>query len=193
MNPVHTNQTTRWLHTALGGAALVVAAQASATVTFYEREGFRGTSFVAERAVDDFQRQRFNDRASSVVVTDGAWEICEDAQFNGRCAVLQPGRYGSLTSVGLNDRVSSVRRAQRAPDAAPAITFYDQADFRGATYTAEQNMPNFVRGGFNDRASSIVVTGGAWEVCSDPRFSGRCTVLRPAARRRRQGTPRSAA
>jgi len=29
--------------------------------------------------------------------------------MNGKCVVLRPGQYPSLTAMGLNDRVSSVR------------------------------------------------------------------------------------
>jgi uncharacterized protein YcfJ len=37
------------------------------------------------------------------------WEACEDTRFQGRCTVLRPGQYPSLTAMGLNDRISSVR------------------------------------------------------------------------------------
>src|SRR5512141_2289595 len=89
----HMNNT---LKTMLGVAGLIVATQAAAQVTFYEREGFRGRSFDTDRPVGNFERFGFNDRAASAVVQDGAWEVCEDARFSGRCVVLQPGRYESL-------------------------------------------------------------------------------------------------
>lgn len=170
---------TRWIPRAAAAAAVLAAAQASAGVTFYDRDGFRGPSFSTQQALVDFGRQGFDDRASSIVVTDGPWEVCEDPRFTGRCTVLRPGRYTSLVAMGLDNRISSVRRAQRPGDAPPAITFYDQEGYSGRSFTTEDSRANFEREGFNDRASSAVVTGGAWEVCSDPRFGGRCTVLRP--------------
>src|SRR6185295_342452 len=45
----------------------------------------------------------------SAVVFGNRWEVCEDVRFSGRCVVLRPGRYPSLTSMGLNNRISSVR------------------------------------------------------------------------------------
>ena len=39
-------------------------------------------------------------------------------------------------------------------------------------------VSSFLDRGFNDRASSIVVTGKRWEVCDDVRYGGRCMVLR---------------
>jgi uncharacterized protein YcfJ len=97
------------LRTAMAAAGVAIAAQASAQVTFYEHDGFSGRSFSADRRVDNFESSGFNDRASSVVVLSERWEVCEHARFGGECAVLRPGRYPSLASMGMNDRVSSVR------------------------------------------------------------------------------------
>ena len=57
-----------------------------------------------------------NDRASSVVVERGEWQVCDDSRFNGRCVVLRAGSYPSLRSLGLNDRVSSLRPASYGGD-----------------------------------------------------------------------------
>jgi uncharacterized protein YcfJ len=84
-------------------------APVAAQVTFYENEGFGGRSFTTDRPLENFQRENFNDRASSVVVAGSPWEVCEDVRFSGRCVVLRAGQYPSLAAMGLNDRVSSVR------------------------------------------------------------------------------------
>jgi uncharacterized protein YcfJ len=63
--------------------------------------------------------------------------------------------------------------------AAAEITFYEREDFQGRTFTTEHEVGNLDRSGFNDRASSAVVSGDRWEVCEDARFGGRCVVLRP--------------
>lgn len=97
------------LRIALAAAGLAFAAQASAQITFYENEGFQGRSFTAQKQVADFERYGFNDRASSVLVQRDRWEVCEDARYGGHCVVLRPGRYPSLASMGMNDRISSVR------------------------------------------------------------------------------------
>ena len=101
------------LRSALAVATVAVSTQAAAEVIFYEREGFQGQSFTTNKQVGNLARFGFNDRASSVVVLDERWEVCEEVKFNGRCAVLRPGRYRSLTAMGLNDRVSSVRIVNR--------------------------------------------------------------------------------
>lgn len=102
-----------FFRTALAVAALAIAAQASAQITFYENDGFQGRSFTTSKQVGDFGRFGFNDRASSVIVAGQRWEVCEDIRFGGRCIVLRPGHYASLRAMGLNDRVSSVRVVSR--------------------------------------------------------------------------------
>ena len=63
--------------------------------------------------------------------------------------------------------------------AAAQITFYENEDFRGRSFAASTWVTDFTRYGFNDRASSAIITSGRWEVCEDVRFEGRCAVLRP--------------
>ena len=61
------------------------------------------------------------------------------------------------------------------------VTFYEREAFQGRSFTADRQVRNFERSGFNDRASSVVVRaerGERWEVCEDVRFGGRCVVLR---------------
>jgi len=89
------------------GAAL--ATHAGAQVTFYQDDNFGGRSFSADQPVDDFVRRGFNDRASSVRVVGEPWQVCEDADYGGRCVVLRPGRYPSLSAMGLENRLSSAR------------------------------------------------------------------------------------
>ena len=95
-------------------AAVSVASLASAQITFYESEDFRGRNFAANSWVSDFSRYGFNDRASSAIVHSGRWEVCVDIRFEGRCVVLSPGNYDSLRAMGMNHRISSVRPAGAA-------------------------------------------------------------------------------
>jgi hypothetical protein len=172
------------LKSALMATALFVSANAVADITFYQGENYHGKPFTTGRQVANLERFGFNDRASSAVVRGKAWEVCDDVRFGGRCVILRPGDYPSLTAMGLSDRISSVREAgRRAPvasaPAAPQITFYEREEYRGRTFTTEQPVRDLDRFGFNNRASSVVVVGDRWEVCEDARFGGRCLTLRP--------------
>lgn len=101
------------LKTVMASAVLTLAGHAAAQITFYEHDNYGGREFTTRGSVENFANNGFNDRASSVVVQRDNWEICENAGFGGQCRVLQPGRYPSLSQMGLNDRVSSVRRVNR--------------------------------------------------------------------------------
>ena len=177
----------------LTAANVVFSAQAMAQATLYANDNFAGQSLRMSSATPSLQRYKFNDRASSIVVVGNRWEVCEDDNFRGRCTVLRPGRYTALYDIGLEDGISSARmiapnervaenRYAPLPGSAPAavsITFFEDERFQGRSYTATGQVPNLKRTGFNDHASSAVVSGERWEVCENNRYKGPCMVLRP--------------
>jgi uncharacterized protein YcfJ len=114
----------RILKMALAVAGVALATQAAAQITLYDGEGFRGPVFTADRAIYDFDPLGFNDRARSLVVSGGTWQVCEDSQFRGRCVVVQPGNYDSLRSMGMSGRISSVRPVD-------SVARYDQVPAPG--------------------------------------------------------------
>ncbi len=65
--------------------------------------------------------------------------------------------------------------------AADRITFYEDDNYGGRQFTADQSVSNFARNGFNDRVRSAVVHDGRWEICVDSDFRGGCGVLAPGA------------
>ena len=177
------------LKTTLGAVTLACSGMAMADVTFYENDNYSGRAFTVHDPIENFQRIGFNDRASSVVVSGRPWEVCDDAAFRGHCFVLRPGNYPSLSSMGLNDRVSSAREVDRngnvpddrwAPQPLPGqVTFYERDNFRGRSFSTTSDVGDFRRSGFNDRASSVTVVGESWQACDDAGFNGHCVFLRP--------------
>ena len=180
---------TKILKTTLGAAALACCGLAMADVTFYEYDNYGGRAFTVHDPIGDFQRIGFNDRASSVVVGGRPWEVCDDTGFRGRCFVLRPGNYPSLSAMGLDNRISSAREAgpdgqiadnRWAPPPLPGqVTFYERDGFRGRSFSTSGDIGDLRRSGFNDRASSVVVVGERWEICDNAGFSGHCMYLRP--------------
>lgn len=73
----------------------------------------------------------------------------------------------------------AVTAVAMAAHATAQVTLYEQNGFQGQSITTSRTVDNLARRGFNDRASSAVVTSERWEVCEDARFNGRCVVLRP--------------
>lgn len=165
-------------------AGIGAATLASAQLTLYEHDNFQGSSFLVNADTENFAPLGFNDRVSSAEVRAGTWQLCEDAGYRGQCVTLTPGRHGSLRAVGMNDRVSSVRRVADGAVGAVgngggAIELFEHDNFQGRRFAAGENTANLAPLGFNDTASSISVSGGQWQLCEDADYRGRCITLGP--------------
>jgi hypothetical protein len=179
--------------TLLAGALAIAAASVTASaadLTLYGGQDFRGRELRANDSIVNLNRTGFNDPASSVIIRNGVWQLCEDAYFHGHCVRLGPGEYPSLREMGLNNRVSSAReirdfghdrRWSREGHGARAV-IYSNRDFRGDRFVVDGNfVPNLANSGFNDRAQSLRIEGGTWTFCSDAYMRGECRTFGPGS------------
>ena len=179
---------------------LAHAAVQAGEMTLFQDDHFRGRSVNVRNDVNDLLRLDFNDKASSIVVRSGSWEVCKDSNFRNSCRVLQPGRYASLP--GMNDSISSVREVRRGggghdgghggnrpgrPDNNGAVLLFPDAGMRGQPVRLDNEVNDLNRYRFNDRAQSIVINYGRWEFCADANFRGRCVVMGPGSYNRIDG------
>ncbi len=93
----------------VGAAAFIFSTGAFAEITLYQGESFRGRALTTAHQIQDLARTPFADRAGSVVVDGGEWEVCDSPQFGGRCVTLRAGSYDSASSMGLDYGIASVR------------------------------------------------------------------------------------
>jgi len=154
------------------GCATAMAAVA-ADITFYGQDNMRGRSFTANGPIDNFEGTGFNDRASSLVIHGGSWQVCSDAYFRGRCVNLARGEYPSLRSMGLENAVSSARPV------GGSMALFDLPNFGGRGVTLDNDAANFEPLGINDRAASAIVYEGTWQLCQHADFNGACITLAP--------------
>jgi hypothetical protein len=93
--------------------ALAMGAWASmsgaADLTLYTEGAFQGRPLNVVIDLPQLGSLNFNDRASSVIIEKGAWVLCTEEDFAGRCVTLEPGKYESLQALGLDDAITSVR------------------------------------------------------------------------------------
>jgi hypothetical protein len=89
--------------------AKTAAPATKSIVTFFEREGFAGRNLTAEARVLDLGTSSLHERAASVIVESGRWEVCEGKDFTGRCVTLSKGKYDSLRAMGIDGAMSSAR------------------------------------------------------------------------------------
>ena len=165
---------------------LAAASVFGGEITLYEHQDFGGRRITLRDALANFEGSGFNDRASSIIVRDGLWEVCTDAHFQGYCGRFGPGEYRNLRS-DLNDRISSAREvggppvsSRWAPSGHPRAILYEGRNFSGRSFAIEGDVvSNLADTGFNDRASSMRVEGGYWLFCTDARFEGTCRTFGP--------------
>lgn len=167
-----------------GALALACSAVASAQITLYGRENFRGRALVVDEVAANLQGTRLNDRASSISVRSGSWEACSEPYFRGSCVILSPGEYPSLEAAGMGNAISSVREVDRprvvqAPVAPRlhGVVLFDGTDFSGRSIAVDGYAGSLDR--FNDRARSMIVYEGQWELCQHDRFRGDCAIYGP--------------
>jgi Beta/Gamma crystallin len=177
----------------LAAIALFAASTAAAgELTLFEYPDFGGRRITFRGAVSNFDRIGFNDRASSMVIREGYWEVCSDAYFHGRCATFGPGEYHSLQP-SLADTISSAREVGGPPPGPPParppgivagdgtlrIELWERREFGGSSIVLTSGVPDFERIGFNDRADAAIVYGGVWRLCEHAGLGGRCQEYGP--------------
>jgi hypothetical protein len=108
-------------------AAAVLATFAQAAfageITLFTDNDFRGARVTINRDAYNLADIGFNDRASSLIVRSGVWQLCEHKDFGGYCAEFGPGEYRELPR--FNDNISSAREISRDGRG------YDRDDRRG--------------------------------------------------------------
>jgi hypothetical protein len=177
----------------IAGLLLASATACAAELTLFGQDNFHGKRLQASDTIANLANSGFNDRASSVIVRDGAWQLCDDAYFRGHCVTLQPGRYPTLREMGLSNRISSAREigSWGQPPGPPSdgqwggrsrAVLFSNPDFRGERFVVDGNvLPDLANTGFNDRAQSLRVEGGYWIFCSDAGFQGTCRTFGPGS------------
>ncbi len=158
-------------------------------ITVFRDENFRGENATFREDVPDLRRFGFSDRITSLRIARGEhWEACESPNFRGRCQVFS-GDERDLRQVGWTDRISSLRRVQgagggggggypgpRPPDTRGGIVLYDDPYFRGNSLPMRGPSENLRFQRFHDRAESVRVLSGRWELCAEPNFR-RCQIV----------------
>lgn len=84
--------------------------QGGDAVQIFAGPRFEGQQFGLSGNLRTLDDVGFNDRAGSLIIREGSWELCEHADFRGQCVVYGPGRHPFLGE--MNNRISSMRRVR---------------------------------------------------------------------------------
>ncbi len=167
-------------------------------LTLYEDVNLLGRSLTLVRDSDFLGHQGFNDRASSLQVHSGQWQLCPDAYYGGLCRQVGPGVYPNIASLGIpNDTLSSVRLIsggsggsvlppsgggiQPLPQPIGSLMLYENANYQGRSLSASDSLRNLSNQGFNDLTTSLQINSGVWDLCEDVNFRGYCRRLGPGS------------
>ena len=162
-----------------------VAPPAAARVDLFDGYQFDGRMYSINGTVTNFSDVGFNDRAQSMIIRDGNWQVCENSDFGGACQTYGPGRYPNLGV--LAGRISSIRSAGGGPvpesggwGTGSRASLYEGPNLSGRSFVIDSEVvANLSNTGFNDRAASLRVEGGYWIFCSDANFGGECLTFGP--------------
>ncbi|QYF94086.1 beta/gamma crystallin family protein [Massilia sp. PAMC28688] len=171
-------------------ASLAQAAGAGEVILFSAGD-FDGREVRLRGDTPDLNRYGFNDRSASMVVQSGIWELCFHARYQGECRIYEPGQYRSLGRFTGN--LSSLREIERGDsrdergewrDARrrarqPELVLFEGTNLGGRALPIRGGNDNLARAGFNDRAQSMLIERGRWEVCQHRDFGGMCRVYGP--------------
>lgn len=78
-------------------------------IALFANSNFRGPFLGFDEGEASLSQYRFNDTASSILITRGTWLVCENNDYRGDCEFIDAS-VSDLGSVYLNDSISSFRR-----------------------------------------------------------------------------------
>ena len=149
------------------------------TIELFAGTRFSGQRQVVDQAESNLRRVDFNDRASSLRVAQGeTWEVCVNANYDD-CRIVDEDM-PELTSIGLNREISSVRPrpglgGRGRGGARAEMVIYDLANYRGQSQVLTDNAPAIQLTA--NSAGSVRIISGRWELCTQPKFGGRCVTI----------------
>ena len=160
-------------------------------IELYDQPRFGGTRLTLSSDAADLAGYSFGGRIASVVVRNGVWEFCTQAQFRGACITVGPGRYAELPPA-LRGTLMSVRTAglqwsgvaalpvpQPYPTTTEPVVLHENADFTGQRLALSAASKRLSNQAFNDTAMAVEIWRGRWQFCEHSDFAGECIVLGP--------------
>ncbi len=170
---------------ALLGAAILAPSRASlaADIRVCENANMRPPCIDLRHGVNDLGDWEISNSISSFSIGSGAWLMCTEPDFRGRCETFSGSR-GNLQGTPFQDRISSLRPVREGGGGnwggwggenewgRIGIAVYTDEGYRGRSWVFSDDVQDLSRLGLNNRISSIRVLGGRWRICRSPNFGG---------------------
>ena len=147
---------------AAAAVVLLLAGSASAqaysgSIVLFDGNNGTGASVHLEGSVPNLNDVGFNDRANSIYVGNGTWELCEDKNYKDDCGHYGPG----LHNLGIfANSISSLRPIDSAAGGSSKGGFLAFRDYdgEGDLHRVKGDAGDLTKvPGFNDTISSIAI------------------------------------
>lgn len=149
-------------------------------LSVWKEANFRGENATFRNDIVDLTRYNFGRSISSLRAGPGEfWEVCERVNYGGNCQVFS-GSEANLDRNNWNDRIASIRKVRHGGgnggSDAGDIVLSSSISYRGDQRRFSQAVSDLRREGFDDRAMSLQVMRGSWEVCQFANFQS-CRIV----------------
>jgi len=158
-------------------AAQASPPQTTAGLILFSKDKFTGERHEFSKEEPDLRNVDFNDTARSLKLAPGqTWQVCSEINFID-CKVVNRD-WADLRGLNMSQAISSVRPWKQVTGSAAGgayLVLYDERNFKGQSFRV--NRETAILRGFRARADSVQVHGGAWELCEQADFAGKCVVV----------------
>jgi hypothetical protein len=165
-------------------SCLALAGPATASeIVVCAHAGFRPPCVELRHGANDLREWGMTDRISSFSVRSGAWLLCTETGFRGRCEVVNRS-YENLQGTAFQDSISSLRPVREGGDGSwggygdaagwqrLAIAVYAGPNYTGRSWVVSDDVRDLGLLGLGNRISSVRVLGGRWRICRQADFRG---------------------
>ncbi len=169
-----------------GAAFLFPSSNASAAeIRVCENSRMRPPCINLRHGVNDLSEWGISNSISSFSITSGAWLMCTQPNFGGRCETFDGSR-DNLQGSPFQDSISSLRPVREGGGGnwggyggasewgRISITVYSDINYRGRSWVFSDDVRNLASMGLGNQISSVRVNGGRWRICRQTDFRG-CT------------------
>lgn len=91
-----------------GGGVVTPPPSARGVITLFTQPGYAGRNAAIDRAAPTLGAWQMADRARSLQVRGGRWQLCSEPNYRGRCVTVDRS-YRDLRALNLDGQISSVR------------------------------------------------------------------------------------
>ncbi|MBK6405912.1 MAG: hypothetical protein IPN03_18115 [Holophagales bacterium] len=168
----------------LGGVFLAPSRVSSAAdIRVCENANMRPPCIDLRHGVNDLGDWRISNSISSFSIGSGAWLMCTETDFRGRCETFSGSR-SNLQGTPFQDRISSLRPVRAGGGGTwggwggetewdrIGIAVYTDKGYRGRSWVFSDDIRDLSRMGLSNRISSVRIFGGRWRICRSPNFGG---------------------